>query len=407
MATSFPKHRIRVLLLEGLHPVGVERLAQEDFEVLVESRAYSADELAAAIEGVHVLGIRSKTQVDAAVLRRAKKLLTIGAYCIGTNQVDLDVARRQGVPVFHAPHANTRSVAELVIGFVVMLLRGLYPRISGAHAGEWLKTARGSVEVRGKVLGIVGYGHIGQQVSVLAEAMGMRVIFHDVADKLALGNAEACSELGELLERSDLVTLHVPASRETRNLLSVPQFARMRPGAHLINTSRGSVVDIAALAAALESGQVGGAALDVFPEEPGSPEESFEFLLRGRDNVLLTPHIGGSTAEAQVSIGRDVSEKLVRFVNNGSTRGAVNFPEVTLSEIGTNHRILHVHRNVPGVLQKVNALFAERSINVSAQELRTFHDVGYLIADTDRSATREMVRQLRELPETIRARPLF
>ncbi len=405
--TSFPKHRISVLLCEGIHPVGVERFRQEGFAVEVVDRALEPDELAERLRGVHVLGIRSKTRVTAEALADAPRLLTVGAFCIGTNQIDLAAARRRGVCVFNAPHANTRSVAELVIALVVMSLRGLYPRIAAAHAGRWMKSARGSREVRGRSLGIVGYGHIGQQVSILAEALGMRVLFHDVVDRLALGNARPCADLEELLAASDVVSLHVPGGEATHHLIGAAELARMRPGAILINTSRGTVVDLEALAAALDSGRLGGAALDVFPAEPASNDQPFDVLLRGRENVLLTPHIGGSTEEAQVGIGREVSARLVRLVNNGSTMGAVNFPEVAVGPMREHHRILHTHRNVPGVLQQVNALFADRGINVASQVLATREDVGYLVMDTDRSATREMVERLRALPETLRVRPLF
>ena len=405
--TSYPKHKIRVLLLEGVHPAGIARLQDEGFDVHVESGAYGEDQLLEAVDGIHVLGIRSKTRITPAVLEKARRLLAVGTFCIGTNQVATTAARRRGVPVFNAPHANTRSVAELVMGFVVMLLRGLYEKIHAAHEGRWLKSAAGSSEVRGKVLGIIGYGHIGQQVSVLAESMGMQVLYHDIADKLALGNAQRASGLDDLLARADVVTCHVPATDATRGLIGRRELGRMKSTAFLVNTSRGSVVDLDALGAALDAGRVAGAALDVFPDEPRSQEDAFDLALQGRRNVLLTPHIGGSTVEAQHGIGEEVAEKLVRFVNNGSTQGAVNVPEVVLPELVQHHRILHVHENVPGVLQEVNALFARHEVNVAAQVLRTLDDVGYMIIDTDTGSTREMVRELRSLPHTIRARPLF
>ena len=405
--TSFPKQKIRILLLEGVHPAGIARLSAQGYDVQVEKRAYDEQELLAVIAGVHVLGIRSKTRVTERVLAKANKLLAVGTFCIGTNQIDLEAACMRGVPVFNAPHANTRSVAELVVGFVVMLMRGLHERIDAAHAGRWLKNVAGAREVRGKTLGIIGYGHIGQQVSVLAEAMGMQVIFHDVVDKLALGNARRARGLDELLALSDVITCHVPGDATTRGMLGDAEFGRLKSGAFFINTSRGSVVDLDALARALDRGLVAGAALDVFPEEPLGNDDRFELPLQGRPNVLLTPHIGGSTLEAQHGIGEEVAEKLVRFVNNGSTQGAVNFPEVVLPELVEHHRILHVHHNVPGVLQEVNSLFGERGINVAAQVLRTLGGVGYLIMDTDQGSTREMVKELRNLPHTIKARPLF
>jgi D-3-phosphoglycerate dehydrogenase / 2-oxoglutarate reductase len=406
-STSFPKNKIRVLLLEGVHAAAVARLRAEGYDVQVELGALDEDALLAAIGEVHVLGIRSTTEVTPRVLKRARRLLASGTFCIGTNQVAVDAARAHGVPVFNAPHANTRSVAELVIGFVVMLLRGLYEKIEAAHQGRWLKSAAGSREVRGKAIGIIGYGHIGQQVSVLAEALGMQVLYYDVVDKLALGNARRVGSLGELLAHADVVTCHVPGNASTRGLIGAAEFGSMKDGAFLVNTSRGSVVDLDALAAALDDGRLAGAALDVFPEEPKSAQERFSVRLQGRPEVLLTPHIGGSTVEAQRGIGEEVAEKLTRFVNNGSTQGAVNFPEVVLPELVEHHRILHVHRNVPGVLQEVNTLFGRSGVNVAAQVLRTLDDVGYLIMDTDRSSTREMVRELRGLPHTIKARPLF
>ena len=405
--TSFPKNKIRVLLLEGIHPAGVERIEREGFDVEVQPGALDPEALAARIDGVHLLGVRSKTSLPDAVFDHARRLLAVGVFGIGTNHVELGGARRRGVPVFNAPHANTRSVAELVVGLVVMLLRGLYPKISAAHAGRWEKTATDSVEVRGKTLGIIGYGHIGQQVSVLAEALGMRVLFHDVVDRLALGNARRAASLPHLLGEADVVTVHVPADPTTHHLLGAREFEAAKPGLQLINTSRGTVVDLEALARALDTERVAGAAVDVFPEEPRSRGDDFDTPLRGRSNVLLTPHIGGSTLEAQRGIGEEVAEKLVRFTNNGSTQGAVNFPEVALPDVADHHRILHVHENVPGVLHEINELFADEGVNVGQQVLRTLDDVGYLVADVDESCTLDMVKRLRRLEHTIRARPLF
>lgn len=405
--TSFPKNKIKVLLLEGVHPESVRRFQEEGFSVEAHKGAMDEAELRKAIKGVHILGIRSKTQITRTVIDKADRLLAIGAFCIGTNQIDINAAMRNGIPVFNAPFSNTRSVAELVMTYMGMLFRGLYGKIKGAHAGEWSKETAGSVEMRGKTIGIVGYGHIGQQVSVLAEAFGMRVLYFDVMDKLSMGNATRTVDLRDLLERSDVVSLHVPGTRDTEGMIGKRELAWMRPGAFLLNASRGSVVDIDALTAALDKGAIAGAALDVFPVEPKSKDEKFQSPLQGRDNVILTPHIGGATEEAQRNIGLEVSGKLIRFTNNGSTEGAVNFPSEVLPELRDHHRILHIHQNVPGVLQKVNTMFGEVGINVAAQYLRTHEDVGYLIMDTDKSATKAMIKQLSEMPETIKVRALF
>jgi D-3-phosphoglycerate dehydrogenase len=405
--TSFPKNKIRILLLEGVHPRGVDLLKQEGFAIDTQARALSADELEDAIGRVHVLGIRSKTRITERAVLRAQRLLAIGAFCIGTNQIDLDATRSRAIPVFNAPYASTRSVAELVIADIILLFRGLYDKVGGVHRGDWPKSAAGSLEVRGKTLGIVGYGHIGRQVSVLAESFGMRVLYYDIVDKLSMGNAVPAAGLRDLLEKSDVVTLHVPATDETEGMIGSRQIGWMKNGAYLTNTSRGSVVDLDALRDALRSGKLAGAAIDVFPNEPKRKGESFESPLQNLPNVVLTPHIGGSTEEAQRNIGLEVAGKLIRFINNGSTEGAVNFPNVVLPELIGHHRILHIHKNVPGVLQKVNAMFSEAGINVAAQHLRTQDDVGYLIVDTDKKATREMVRQLAAMKESIKTRSLF
>lgn len=405
--TSFPKNKIKVLLLEGVHPQSVRRFEDEGFDVEARKGALDEKELLDLIRDVHILGIRSKTQITAPVIRKAKRLLTVGAFCIGTNQIDLDTAKVRGIPVFNAPYSNTRSVAELVMTYIGMLFRGLYGKIKDAHAGEWNKSTAGSVEVRGKTVGIVGYGHIGQQVSVLAEAFGMRVLYFDVADKLSMGNATRAIDIRDLMERADVVTLHVPGTPDTVGMIGEKQIGWMREGAFLLNASRGSVVDIDALAAALDSGKLAGAAIDVFPVEPKSKDERFQSPLQGRDNVILTPHIGGATEEAQRNIGLEVAGKLIRYTNNGSTEGAVNFPNEVLPAMRDHHRILHIHQNVPGVLQKVNTMFGEAGINVAGQYLRTYEDVGYLIMDTDKSATRAMIKQLTDLPETIKVRALF
>lgn len=405
--TSFPKNKIKVLLLEGVHPQSVQRFQDEGFSVEAHKGALDEKELLKAIKDVHILGIRSKTQIPKAVFQKSNRLLAVGAFCIGTNQIDLAAAKLRGIPVFNAPYSNTRSVAELVMTYIGMLFRGLYGKIKDAHAGEWNKSTSGSVEIRGKTIGIIGYGHIGQQVSVLAEAFGMRVLYYDIIDKLSMGNATRVIDIRDLMERSDVVTLHVPGTRDTEGMIGAKQIGWMRKGAFLLNASRGSVVDIDALRDALDKGKLGGAALDVFPVEPKSKDEKFQSPLQGRDNVVLTPHIGGATEEAQRNIGLEVSGKLIRFTNNGSTEGAVNFPNEVLPEMRDQHRILHIHQNVPGVLQKVNTMFGEAGINVAGQYLRTYEDVGYLIMDTDKSATKAMIKQFAEMPETIKVRALF
>jgi D-3-phosphoglycerate dehydrogenase len=405
--TSFPKNKIRIALLEGVHPDGEERLITEGFNVESYKKAFDEQELLKVMDGIFVLGIRSNTFLTKQVFTRARRLLAVGAFCIGTNQIDLAAAAAGGIPVFNAPFSNTRSVAELVITDVIMLLRRLPDKIRMAHEGKWEKDSSGSMEVRGKTLGIVGYGHIGSQVSVLAESLGMTVVYHDIVDKLTLGNARRASGLKSLMEQSDVVTMHVPETPLTKGMIGEQQLRWMKAGSVLINTSRGTVVDVAALAQAIRSGHLSGAAVDVFPKEPKSASELLATPLQGLPNVILTPHIGGATVEAQRNISLEVATKLIRFVNNGSTEGAVNFPNVVLPELEGAHRILHIHRNVPGVMQKVNTMFGEAGINIEAQFLRTQGDLGYLIMDTNKKATREMVARLRLMPETIKIRAIF
>lgn len=404
---SFPKDKIHILLLEGVHHDGILLLKEEGFAVESHQRAFDETELLKVIDRVFVLGIRSKTVLTAEVFKRAKRLLAIGAFCIGTDKIDEHAAMRCGVPVFNAPFSNTRSVAELVIANVIILFRRLYDKMNKAHSGIWDKGTNGCVEVRGKTLGIVGYGHIGSQVSVLAEAIGMHVIYYDIAEKLSIGNAVRSANLRNLLEQADCVTLHVPETSETKGMIGSKQLAWMRRGSFLINTSRGSVVDVDALAQALISGHLAGAAVDVFPSEPKSVGEPFLSPLQGLPNVVLTPHIGGATIEAQRNIGVEVATKLARFINNGSTEGAVGFPNVVLPELSGAHRILHIHKNVPGVMQKVNAMFGKARINIEAQILRTHGEIGYLIMDTEKKATREMVEKMRAMSETIKVRAVF
>ena len=409
---SLAKDKISVVLLEGVHPRAAETFAADGYtQVRSYAGSPSEDEVRAAVANAHILGIRSRTRVDERVLEAAPKLIAIGCFCIGTDQVDLAAAERRGVVVFNAPFSNTRSVAELVVAEAVLLLRGVGALNAAMHRGEWRKSAAGAHEARGKTLGIVGYGHIGMQVGVLAEALGMRVLFHDIVAKLALGNAHPTRSLDALLEGSDVVTLHVPDTRATRGMIGREQIGRMRPGARLINAARGGVVDLDALADALESGHLGAAAVDVFPQEPHATGEEFDSRLRGLDNVLLTPHIGGSTEEAQESIAAEVAEKLLRYSNNGTTLSSVNFPEVSLPEHPGLHRVLHIHANRPGMLARINEVFSRRSVNVAAQYLQTSPRIGYVVIDIEAggletAALRELRAELDGIDGTIRSRVL-
>ena len=409
--TSLDKAKIRVLLLEAIHPSAVEAFATDGYtNVDRQDRSLSEAELADGIRDVHILGIRSRTQVTEAVLERAERLMAIGCFSIGTDGVDLAAAEGRGIPVFNAPFSNTRSVAELVLAEIIVLSRGIAERNAAAHRGLWLKSVGGATEVRGKTLGIVGYGHIGTQVGVLAEAVGMQVLYFDTETKLALGNAQRAASLDALLERSDVVTLHVPETAQTLRMIGEAQLARMRRGAKLINASRGSVIDIEALARALGSGHLTGAAVDVFPAEPRSEGEEFVSPLRVFDNVLLTPHIGGSTAEAQQNIGHEVAAKLAKYSDNGSTLGAVNFPQVALPEHAGKHRLLHVHRNEPGMLAKVNAILSAAGINIASQYLETDRRVGYAVIDidgADRPLSQGVRKSLDAIDGTIRTRVLY
>ncbi|APR87896.1 D-3-phosphoglycerate dehydrogenase [Minicystis rosea] len=401
------RERIKVLLLENVHKSALESFHAHGFDVEMRSSALKEDELVKAIAGVHLLGIRSKTHVTERVLDAATDLLSVGCFCIGTNQVELKAANLRGVPVFNAPFSNTRSVAELMIGEIIALSRQLGDRTREVHAGTWRKVSSGSHEVRGKTLGLVGYGHIGQQLGVLAEALGMRVVFYDIVGKLPMGNNRAVPSLGALLEQSDFVSLHVPATAETREMIGEAELARMRKGSYLLNASRGSVVVISALAAALQSGHLAGAAIDVYPEEPESNSDGFITALQGLANVILTPHVGGSTEEAQEAIGREVSETLSRFVTTGATRGAVNFPQVELPPYKEAHRILNVHRNVPGVLRDVNAIVSDLNANIDSQVLSTDAQIGYLIMDLNHDVSTEVSRAIAALPTNIRTRVLY
>jgi D-3-phosphoglycerate dehydrogenase len=405
--TSFPKGQIKILLVENIHPSAHELFRAEGFQLEVLKGALSEDELTRRIEDIHVLGIRSKTRVTERALSASRRLLSLGCFCIGTNQVDLAAARRRGLPVFNAPFSNTRSVAEMIMAEVVMLSRRLGDRVREMHGGQWNKVASDSYEVRGKTIGIVGYGHIGRQVGVIAEALGMRVLFYDIVAKLPMGNNRATKTLDELLAQSDFVTVHVPETPQTKNMMGSREMATMRAGSYLLNASRGTVVDVPALADALKGGHLGGAALDVFPEEPESNSDGFATPLRGLPNVILTPHIGGSTAEAQESIGREVGSALVRFVNSGVTTGAVNFPQVDMPQTPGKHRILNVHRNVPGVLRDINRIVSEKGANIAAQVLATDPEIGYLVMDLDQDVSRDVKSAVAALETSIRTRILY
>ena len=407
-ATSLDKDKIRILLLEGISDTAVQNFARAGYgNVTVLPKALPRDELLEAVADVHMLGIRSRSQLDAEVFEAARRLIAVGCFCIGTNQVDLDAALIRGIPVFNAPFSNTRSVAELVIAEAILLLRGVPDKSTKAHAGVWAKSANRSYELRGKTLGIVGYGNIGKQLGVLAESLGMRVCFYDVTPKLKIGNAEQIDELNELLATADVVTLHVPDTPTTRGMIGADEIAQLRGDAVLINASRGQVVDIDALAAAVEGDRILGAAIDVFPVEPASNEDPFTSPLQGHGNVILTPHIGGSTVEAQENIGVEVSEKLALYSDNGSTVGSVNFPEVGLPAHPGKHRLLHIHENVPGVLTAINQVFSDSGLNISGQYLQTNSDIGYVVIDTDAEHSEQALRGLRDVPGTIRSRRLF
>jgi len=406
--TSTDKARIKFLLLEGIHPSAIQVLQAAGYSNIESlSGALPEDELKARIADVHFVGIRSRTQLSADVLAHANKLAAVGCFCIGTNQVDLNAARERGIAVFNAPYSNTRSVAELVLAEAILLLRGVPEKSAVAHRGGWLKSAENAYEIRGKTLGIVGYGSIGTQLSVLAESLGMHVVFYDVVTKLALGNARQVPQLHDLLAQSDVVSLHVPENASTQWMIGAAQIAAMKPHSVLINASRGTVVEIEPLAEALRHKKLLGAAIDVFPIEPRSNKDTFESPLRGLDNVILTPHVGGSTLEAQENIGIEVAEKLVKYSDNGTSTSSVNFPEVALPAHPGKHRLLHVHRNVPGVLSAINEVFGINHINIASQYLQTHGDIGYVVIDIDAAHSDVALVKLAEVPGTIRSRVLF
>ncbi|NDL64171.1 phosphoglycerate dehydrogenase [Acerihabitans arboris] len=406
---SLEKDKIKFLLVEGVHQSAVDNLKRAGYtNIEYHKGALDSAALKASIRDAHFVGIRSRTNLTEDVFAAAEKLVSVGCFCIGTNQVDLKAALKRGVPVFNAPFSNTRSVAELVLGEMLLMIRGVPEANAKAHRGQWNKQARGSYEARGKKLGIIGYGHIGTQLSILAEGLGMQVFYYDIESKLSLGNARQVDSLPELLNMSDVVSLHVPDTRSTRNMMGKAEFGHMKPGGLFINASRGTVVDIPALCDALASKHVAGAAVDVFPEEPATNSDPFTSPLCEFDNVILTPHIGGSTEEAQENIGVEVAGKLAKYSDNGSTLSAVNFPEVSLPEHGDRvSRLLHIHENRPGILTRINQIFAEQSINIAAQYLQTTPEIGYVVIDVETDAENTALQLLKAIPGTIRARLLY
>jgi D-3-phosphoglycerate dehydrogenase len=403
---SYPRNRVRMLLLENIHPAAVERLEEAGYTVETMKGALDEDDLIEAIKGVHVLGIRSKTNVSKRVLEHADRLLAVAAFCIGTNQIDLEAAAEHGVAVFNAPYSNTRSVVELAIGLTIVLMRDVADKSAAMHQGRWNKSATGSRELRGKTLGIVGYGAIGSQLSVLAEGLGMRVIFHDLSERLALGNARRMRSLDALLAEADVVSLHVDGRKDNADVIGAAQFAKMKPGALFLNLSRGHVVDVEALAEAVKSGRVAGAAVDVFPEEPRTNADPFASPLQGLKNVILSPHIGGSTEEAQEAIAEFAAERLLGYLNRGDTTFCVNLPNVQLAEVSRAHRLLHIHKNQPGVLAELNRALSAAGLNILGQHLKTDERTGYVITDVDRDYDPEVLKVLRDLPGTVRFRML-
>ena len=408
MTTSYPKDKLKILLLENIHPAAI-RLLQKSGYADIETLpcAVHEKELLERIGKVHILGIRSKTQVTENILKKADKLMAIGAFCIGTNQINMRAARNQGVAVFNSPFSNTRSVAELVLGLCIMLMRRVFEKSEGAHRGLWLKESKDCYEVRGKTLGIVGYGHIGSQVSILAEALGMKVIFYDITSKLSLGNAQSSRTLDDLLKKSDIITLHVPGTPETKNLINSQRLKKLKPGAVLINLSRGDVMDVWAVKEALEKKHLGGLAVDVFPEEPKSNKDLFASPLQGLPNVILTPHIGGSTVEAQEAIGLDVAEKLVAYTESGTSAGSLSVPDLSLPVVDNAHRILHIHRNVPGVLSSINGVLSKMKVNILGQYLKTNEEIGYVVLDIDKKSSTKVMAEMKKVNNTIRTRSLY
>lgn len=406
--TSYPKQKIKILLLENISAAAVKEFEQAGYANIRQlNMALTEAELAKAVKGVHLLGIRSKSRINRNVLEAADKLIAIGAFCIGVNQIDLRSATENGIAVFNAPYSNTRSVAELIIGLCVMLIRRIPDKNAAAHRGEWLKEAKGSFELRGKTLGIIGYGNIGSQVSTMAESMGMHVIYYDIATKLPHGNAKQLRELRELFKRSDIVTLHVPSDQTTRNMIDAAAIKAMKKGSILINHSRGDVVDLCALGDAIRAGKLSGAAVDVFPEEPEKTGDPFTCDLQNLPNVILTPHIGGSTEEAQANIGLDVTSKLIKYLELGTSEGSQTVPPVSLPPQAGTHRILHIHRNVPGVLGEINSRLSSSGINITGQYLKTNDEIGYVILDVESKISKEAFEILKSVKGTVKARMVY
>ncbi len=406
-AISYPKNRINVLLLENVHPVAIELLKSEGFNVETYHAAMTEDELCERVKNVSVLGIRSKTQVTKKVLDSANRLMVIGAFCIGTNQIDLETATKKGIAVFNAPFSNTRSVVELAVAEMILLMRNIVDKSAKMHTGIWDKSAKGSFEVRGKKLGLIGYGNIGTQLSVIAESLGMKVYYYDTEEKLSLGNAVKCKSMKEVLEQVDVVSLHVDGRESNHNLISKREFGWMKKGVIFINLSRGHIVDIQALRENVLSGKVGGCAIDVFPHEPVSNDEEFQSEVRGLPNTILTPHIGGSTSEAQENIGNFVPGKIMDYINTGSTSNSVNFPNLTLPLLEDAHRLIHIHNNVPGILAKINQILAAHGINIVGQYLKTNETIGYVITDINKEYDKEVIKELRQIDQTIKFRVLY
>lgn len=406
--TSFPKDKIKVLLLESISPSAIDELKKAGYtNIETVTGAYSEEELLEKMEDVRILGIRSKTQLTEKVLNKADKLMTVGCFCIGTNQVDLETATKNGIAVFNAPFSNTRSVAELVIASVIMLVRRIPEKNEAAHKGLWKKESENAHEVRGKKLGIIGYGHIGSQVSVLAESLGLEVYYYDIESKLPLGNANTVGTIEEIIDKCDIVSLHVPATPETVNLFNEKIIKRFRKGQHLINMSRGNVVDLDAVKDSILNGKLSGAAIDVFPVEPKIVGDKFESPLQNLPNVILTPHIGGSTEEAQWNIGLDVASKLIKYIETGSTLGSHSLPELSLPKVADSHRILHIHKNVPGVLSEINNRISKLEVNILGQYLSTNATVGYVVLDVSKKTSEETLTELKSIPNTINARILY
>ena len=407
MKFSFPKNKIKVLLLEGIHANAAEKLREEGYPVELLAGSLGEDELAEKIKDVFILGIRSRTNITPKVLENANRLLAIGAFCIGTNQIDLAACSKKGIAVFNAPYSNTRSVVELAIGEIIMLMRRTFDMSSQLHQGQWNKSAKNSFEIRGKTLGIVGYGNIGQQLSVVAESLGMQVYYYDLNEKLAMGNAKSCASLEELLQASDVVSVHVDGRKENENIFSTQQFSQMKDKSYFLNLSRGAVVDLSALKQSIESGKIAGASIDVYPTEPKQKQSEYICCLQKLNNVILTPHVGGSTEEAQKNIAAFVPKHLIQYVNTGNTSLSVNLPQISLTPQQNSHRMLHIHHNVPGVLAKMNTIFAKYEMNITGQYLKTDEQIGYLITDVNRNYDAEILKELKALDDTIKLRTLY